>query len=62
MQIAGERCERRVVGKALEEFADVSDPEGPLKAGANLVQAIGKGQKWLLGLRSIHRSVIPSAA
>ena len=53
MQVARKRCERSVVGKPLKEFADVSDPEGSLKASANFVQAIRKGQKWLLGLRSI---------
>jgi hypothetical protein len=62
MQVAGERGEGSVIRKPLEEFADVGDPEGALKASTNFVQAIRKGQKWLLGLRAIHRSVIPSAA
>jgi hypothetical protein len=51
VQIARERCERCVIRKPLEEFADVRDPERALKAGANLVEAFRKGQKWLLLMR-----------
>ena len=48
MQVARERCKGRVVGKPLEQFADVGDPEGPLKSGANFAEALGKIQKWPL--------------
>ena len=36
-----------MIGEPLEDLADIRDPEGPLKASTNLVQAFGKGQKWL---------------
>ena len=37
-----------VVGQALEEFAEVGDPEGGLEAFANFFQALGKAQAILL--------------
>ena len=35
VEIAGQRRKGGVIGKALEQFADVGDPERPLKAGAH---------------------------
>src|SRR6266566_2226547 len=43
VKIPRKRGEGGVIGESLEEFADVRDPEGTLEAGANLMQAFGKG-------------------
>ncbi len=43
VQIARQRGEGRIVREALEELADVGDPEGPLEAGANVVPTLGEG-------------------
>ena len=48
MKIAGQRCERGIVGEPFKEFADISDPKRALEAGANLAQSFGKIQKWFL--------------
>ncbi len=48
VQIARQRRERRVVGKPLEQLADVGDPERTLEAGANVVPTLGKAQMVLL--------------
>ncbi len=47
VQVARQRGERRVIGKPLEQFADVGDPEGPLEAGANVIPTLGKAHKKL---------------
>ena len=45
LQIQSQRSERSVVGKALENFGDIGDPEGPLEAGANFTEALRKVQR-----------------
>jgi hypothetical protein len=47
VQVAREHGENRIVGEPFKKFADVGDPEGSLKAGANFLQAFGKAQEWL---------------
>jgi hypothetical protein len=42
VEIAGERGESRVVGEPLEEFTDIGDPEGPLKAVADFLEPLTK--------------------
>ena len=44
VQIARQRSERRIIGKPLEQLADVGDPEGTLEAGANVAPTLGKAQ------------------
>jgi hypothetical protein len=46
LQVQGKRSESAVVRKALEDLADIRDPEGTLEAGADLMQAFGKTQDW----------------
>src|SRR5271157_4775791 len=48
MEIARQRSEGRVIGKPFEQLADVSDPEGTLKAGANVTPTLRKAQNVLL--------------
>ncbi len=43
MEVQRERGKGAVVGKALEDFADVRDPEGPLEAVADFLEALGEG-------------------
>lgn len=47
MEIDDEDGLLRVESETLEELGDVGDPEGGLEAGANLLQALGEGQKSL---------------
>ena len=47
-RVARQRGEGRVVGKALEQLADVGDPERPLEADANVVPPLRKAQMVLL--------------
>src|SRR5207245_11685181 len=42
VKIVGERSESAVVREALEDFADVGDPEGPLETGTDLVQTLAE--------------------
>jgi len=42
VKIQGERGEGSVVGEALEDFADVGDPEGALEAVADFLEARGE--------------------
>jgi hypothetical protein len=42
MEVQSEGGKGAVVGEALEDFADVRDPEGTLEAVANFLQALGK--------------------
>ncbi len=44
MEVARQRGEGRVIGKPLEQLAEVGDPEGALKAGANVVPTLRKAQ------------------
>ena len=50
LQVQGERRKSSVVGKTLEDLADVGNPEGPLEASANLVTSVQKKSKRLLAL------------
>ena len=43
MEIQGERGKGAVVGEALEDFADVGDPEGGLESVVNLLEALAEG-------------------
>jgi len=42
LQIERQRGERAVIGEALEDFADVGDPERPLEAVANFFKPLAK--------------------
>jgi hypothetical protein len=44
VKVARQYGKDRIVGKALEKFANVGDPEGTFEAGANLLQTFGKTQ------------------
>ena len=46
VQIARQRGEGRVIGKPLEQLADVGDPEGTLEAGANVAPTLRKAQMF----------------
>src|ERR1019366_2445539 len=48
MEIARQRSERRVIGKSLEQLADVGDPERALEAHANVAPTLRKAQNVLL--------------
>jgi hypothetical protein len=42
LEIQSQGGESTIVGEALEDFADVGDPEGAVKAVANFLEALGK--------------------
>src|SRR5205807_131814 len=48
MKITGQRCKRGIVGKPLEQFTDIGDPEGTLESGTNLMEAFGKARPWFV--------------
>ena len=50
LQIQGERSKRPVVGKTLENFGDVGDPERLLEPGADFLEALRESQIGSCGL------------
>ncbi len=56
VEIARQRSEGRVIGKPLEQLADVGDPEGTLKAYTNVAPTLRKAQYVLLNQFSISSS------
>src|SRR6266480_1873092 len=42
VKVAGQRSERRIVGEALEELAEVGDPEGTLESVADFLEPLAK--------------------
>jgi hypothetical protein len=48
MEIACQRCESSVISEPLKKLADVGDPEGSLKARADLAETSRKSQQSLL--------------
>src|ERR1019366_7724639 len=48
MEIARQRSERRVIGKPLEQLADVGNPEGTLETHANVAPTLRNAQNALL--------------
>jgi len=52
VEIVGERSESAVVGKALENFRDVGDPEGALEAGADFVESLAEAHFFSAWKRS----------
>src|ERR1019366_1953676 len=59
MQIARQRGERRIIRKALEQLADVGDPEGALEAHANVAPTLRKAQNALLNQLSVISCQLP---
>jgi len=47
LEVDGQRGERAVVGEALEDFADVGDPERTLEASSNFAQAFREQKRYL---------------
>jgi len=46
MEVAGQRCERCVVGKPLKQFGKIGHPERPLKTSLDLTQPLRKRQMF----------------
>ena len=59
MQIARQRGERRIIRKALEQLANVSDPERTFEAHANVAPALRKAQNALLNQLSVISCQLP---
>jgi hypothetical protein len=59
MEISRQRGEGRVVGKPLEQLADVGDPEWTLEAHANVAPTLRKAQNVLLNQLSAASSQLP---
>src|SRR5665213_2284872 len=48
LQVQRKRSKRGIIRETFEDLTKICDPEGTLKPCADLVEAFGSGQRWLL--------------